>query len=90
MLPNFHLTAVRECLKKHKYEPCHFPSIFHYAMSWLLPHCFTNFPVPKDLKGQSVPMLYQLESWMLVKKEENKLKPPYVQVTQGLSLPLFF
>lgn len=59
-------------------------------MSWLLPHCFTNSLVPEDLKGQSVLMLYQLESRMLVKQEENKLKPPYVQVTQGLSLSLSF
>lgn len=35
-------------------------------------------------------MQYQLASQMLVKEEKNKLKAPYVQVTEGLSLLVFF
>lgn len=78
------------CLKKHKYEPHHISSVFHYAISWLLPCCFTNFPIPGELKGQSV--LHEVPAWimMMVKQEENKLKLPYVQVTQWLSLSIFF
>lgn len=53
----------RKCLKKHKYEPHNISCIFHYIMNWLQPHCFTNSPVPEDLKGQNVP--HVVPAWIM-------------------------
>lgn len=55
-LPAFPLTAVSQArLQEAQGEPHHSSSIFHSSLSWLLSQCLTNSPVPKDLKGQSVP-----------------------------------
>ena len=90
-LPAFPLIAVSQArLQEAQGEPHHSSSIFHSALSWLLPECLTNSLVPKDLKGQSVPHTVPACITDVGNEKENKLKPPYAQVMEGHFLSVFF